>query len=433
MLTGFSGQAPPAAVVNEIFRETEGNPFFVEELYLHLEVENRLYDATGSFHPNLEVGDLEVPESVRLVVGRRLKRLGASTRAILACAAAIGHSFELKVLEAAAEADSMLESLDEAQKTGMIFASSESPALRFEFSHELIRQTVLSDLSAARRQQLHLEVAGTVERVYSDTLEEHAAELAHCYRLGGDINKAVFCLWRSGVQAAERYANLEAIAAFSRALELLKKLPDDEHRARDELKIQTELTQSWWVVGSQSAPEARAATERSLELSERIGDSFPLYVALNSMVSTYMDRDAPKARGLAERQLALATQAGDRRQIGFAHAAALGHVLCFRASSCPHASTSKKGLRPSGSSGIRVRERTGLPGRRVPACRFSRGIYGSLAIPARPSTTSLVHLMRPKATRIRTGDRQDGTTLCACTYACAISKPSTWRERWLLI
>ncbi len=330
MLTGFSGQAPPAAVVNEIFRETEGNPFFVEELYLHLEEENRLYDAIGSFHPNLEVGDLEIPESVRLVLGRRLRRLSASTRAMLACAAAIGHSFELKVLEAAARADNMLESLDEAQKTGMIFASAESPELRFEFSHELIRQTVLSDLSAARRQQLHLDVAGTVERVYSDSTEEHAVELAHYYRLGGNINKAVSYLWRSGVQAAERYANLEAITAFSRALELLKKLPDDEHRARDELKIQTELTQSWWVVGSQSAPEARAATERSFELSERLGDSFPLYVALNTMVSTYMDRDAPKARGLAERQLALATQGGDRKQIGFAHAAAMGHVLVLQ-------------------------------------------------------------------------------------------------------
>ena len=51
MLNGLSGKSPPAAVVGEIFAETEGNPFFVEELFRHLEEENRLYDSSGSFAP----------------------------------------------------------------------------------------------------------------------------------------------------------------------------------------------------------------------------------------------------------------------------------------------------------------------------------------------------------------------------------------------
>ncbi|HEY2485968.1 MAG TPA: AAA family ATPase, partial [Candidatus Binataceae bacterium] len=72
MLTILSGKTPPTRVVREIYDETEGNPFFVEELFLHLKEENRLYDSTGAFRPKLKIGELDAPRSVRLVIGQRL-------------------------------------------------------------------------------------------------------------------------------------------------------------------------------------------------------------------------------------------------------------------------------------------------------------------------------------------------------------------------
>ncbi len=133
-------------------------------------------------------------------------------------------------------------------------------------------------------------------------------------------------LIRSGEQAAERYAHLEAIAFLKRALELLPRLPDDEHRVREELKIQSQLVQSWWFLRGQSSPEARAAVERTLELSERLGDSPALFVALSLMTSTLVDRDVPKARAFAERELAVTKRMGNPTPLGFAHAG-MGAVL----------------------------------------------------------------------------------------------------------
>ncbi len=74
MLNGLSGKSPPDAVVGEVFAETEGNPFFVEELFRYLEEENRLYDSAGQFRSDLKIGELDAPPSVRLVVARRLAR-----------------------------------------------------------------------------------------------------------------------------------------------------------------------------------------------------------------------------------------------------------------------------------------------------------------------------------------------------------------------
>ena len=42
------------------------------------------------------------------------------------------------------------------------------------FSHELIRQTLLSGVSAIERERLHQLAAGAISRLYSDDLEAHA-------------------------------------------------------------------------------------------------------------------------------------------------------------------------------------------------------------------------------------------------------------------
>jgi hypothetical protein len=75
MLAELAGQPPPPPLVDAIFTETEGNPFFVEEVYQHLHEQGRLFDADGTWLEHLSIEDLDVPEGVRLVVGRRLDQL----------------------------------------------------------------------------------------------------------------------------------------------------------------------------------------------------------------------------------------------------------------------------------------------------------------------------------------------------------------------
>ena len=47
MLTEMSGAPAPSSVVRVVFQETEGNPFFIEEVYQHLAEEGRLFDEAG--------------------------------------------------------------------------------------------------------------------------------------------------------------------------------------------------------------------------------------------------------------------------------------------------------------------------------------------------------------------------------------------------
>src|SRR5258708_37577098 len=80
MLRALSGQEVPERLVQLIYSETEGVPFFGEEVYRHLAEEHRLTDAAGKGVPQGEGGEVEGPAAGRLVIRRRLGRLGGNTQ-----------------------------------------------------------------------------------------------------------------------------------------------------------------------------------------------------------------------------------------------------------------------------------------------------------------------------------------------------------------
>ncbi len=323
LLTSLSGKAPPASVVKEIFAETGGNPFFIEELFRHLEEEERLYDSAGEFDAGLKIAELDAPPSVRLVVARRVDRLSEPTRMMLARAAVIGRFFGAEILAAASEddGDSMLASLEEAERAGLIVSVSESPRVRFAFSHELIRQAVLAALSAVRRQRLHLEIADTIERIYqrnleparSGSLQDHVAELAHHYARGGSPDKAVQYYRRALQKFAELGSCAEAISQFESALEILPELADDRRRAELELDLRIAVSFPLGDSTGIASPQCERSAERAMALSLMPGVSWErTFWALYSVFWVrHLRPETRKACELAEELLAQAEQHGE--------------------------------------------------------------------------------------------------------------------------
>jgi len=289
MLEGLSGKSPPASVASEIHAETDGNPFFVEELFHHLEEENRLYDSSGQFHSELKIGELEAPPSVRLVVARRLARLSNLTQKMLATAAVIGRFFSFEILQASSEgdADSILERVEEAEKAGLVFPVAENPKVRFAFSHELIRQAVIAGLSAARRQRLHLEVADAIERTFSDALQDYWGELAFHYNRSGNARKAVVYLGYAAAQAAQLAAHTQAAAYIDTALERLRDWPAGVDRAKQEIALHLTSGRSLQATIGQGAPEAERAYTRAYDLCREVEDAPQLFRVMSGLWGVY--------------------------------------------------------------------------------------------------------------------------------------------------
>ncbi len=322
MLNSLSGKSPPTAVVGEIFAETDGNPFFVEELFRHLEEENRLYDSAGQFRCELKIGELDAPPSVRLIVARRLERLSDLTQKMLATAATIGRLFGFEILQQSigGDADSVLECIEEAEKAGLVFSVAESPKARFAFSHELIRQAVIGGLTAARRQRLHLEVADAIERIYSVASESkyargfgvHVAELANHYARAGKPAKAV----KYSLRAVQRFAYLgsqaEALAQFASGLELLAELPDDDRRAELEVDLRNAASGPLGDSKGLASLEVEQSSSRAVALSQRPGINWEkTWFALYGVLFLHLTRpDVVKAHEIAAQLVTLSEEHG---------------------------------------------------------------------------------------------------------------------------
>jgi predicted ATPase len=223
MLTGLSGRKVPESLVGAIFEESQGNPFFVEEMYRHLVEEGKVFDTAGEFRTDVTIDESDVPENVRLIIGRRLERLNENEKRVLAAAAVIGRSFSFQLLTSISrvDVDELFTVIEKAQQMGIIIPSSEGPERPFTFGHELVRQTLLAGISAPRRQQLHAAVADAIGRLYPDAIKERAGYIAdHLIKAGpfGDERKLVDCLTLVGHNALAAAAFEAARANFRSAL-----------------------------------------------------------------------------------------------------------------------------------------------------------------------------------------------------------------------
>ena len=288
LLEALGGPDPPAALARVVYHETEGNPFFVEEVFQHLKEDGRLFDDAGDWRSDLNTTEVQVPEGVRLVIGRRLERVSEDTRKALTVAAIIGRNFDLAVLEPAAgiDPDTLLDALEEAEAAQLITSATSGRDASYTFSHELIRQTLHGNLSLPRRQRLHLRIANAVESTRGDDTESVAALLAHhLFQAGSiaDAAKTLGYLSTAGRQALAAAAFEEAVAHFTSALTL--------ERLDEQVRADLLYARGGALRSLAQADDAIADWEEALSGYETLGDSAGMARTVWDLGWTYLWQD----------------------------------------------------------------------------------------------------------------------------------------------
>jgi tetratricopeptide (TPR) repeat protein/predicted Ser/Thr protein kinase len=226
LATLFGEDTISVEFTDAIYRETEGNPFFVEEVVKSLVEQGGIYRVDSRWERKA-IDELAIPQSVKEAIGRRLDRLSHSCLDALHTAAALGKLFSFSELAAVAtlNEDQLLDALEEAGAAQLIRAERGET---FIFTHDKIREVLYEELISIRRRRLHQRIGEGLEKLYqagkSGLLDEHAQDLAHHFSHSGDLPKTLDYSLRAAYRARAIGAWDEALGYYQRALECAESL-----------------------------------------------------------------------------------------------------------------------------------------------------------------------------------------------------------------
>jgi class 3 adenylate cyclase/tetratricopeptide (TPR) repeat protein len=236
LLEAAAGQAldeTGMGLAHAVYRETDGNPFFVSEVLRHLTETGALYqDSTGRWVSDLSLNEVILPDSVREVIGARVGRLGLDAAKVLSTAAVIGRDFDLDLLARAAETseDDLLDTLEAAAAVALVREPSDASG-HYSFTHALIQHTLADDLGPNRRARAHRKVAEALEDLCGDRPGARVGELARHWLSTTqpiDITKAISYARQAGDAALAALAPADALSYYAQALDLYPQVTDPD-------------------------------------------------------------------------------------------------------------------------------------------------------------------------------------------------------------
>lgn len=228
LATDLLGHSPSNRLLRVLSARCDGNPFFAEQIlyYLRAQDENTYEaDYTASL----------LPLDVRAILTARLDKLDTPVKEVVQRAAILGREFDLPILtHMVADHTSLANVVYEAEQAAVWTPIDPH---RYLFKHALLRDAAYDMQLQARRRHLHHAALEAMEKVYTDDLPTHYAELAYHAGQAQNAERELHYVILAGKLAAQTFAAEEAVSYFSRALELT---PLQEARSRFDLLLRRE-------------------------------------------------------------------------------------------------------------------------------------------------------------------------------------------------
>ncbi|HKF96676.1 MAG TPA: AAA family ATPase, partial [Steroidobacteraceae bacterium] len=307
-------------LTQRIIEQTEGNPFFIEEIVQSLFEEGTLV-RNGAVRLTRPLDALTLPLTVQGMLAARIDRLPPEQKELLQTLAVLGREFTLSLARAVSgrDKDDLNRLLGELQLAEFIYEQPVPGTVTYTFKHALTQEVAYHSVLSERRKRLHERAGDALEALSLGRVEDNLMEVAHHYGRSGNVGKAVECLGRAGRRAEQQAAYGDAVGHLTRALDLLPQLPESADRARQELELGQSLAQMLWVTKG-TTPEMVAAGARAAVVAEQSGTLSDLIDSVSSRWQIAANTgDFRAASALADQALDLARRDGSPARLAMAH------------------------------------------------------------------------------------------------------------------
>ncbi len=309
----------------KLFHHTAGHPLFTIELLRNMQERGDLVrDDQGRWMESSALDWESLPMRVEGVIEERINRLGQNLRSILTIGSVEGEDFTAEVVARVQSADvrwlipKLSEELERQHRLvksqGIRRITPDGQRLSmYRFQHNLFQTYLYNKLNEAEHAYMHEDVGNALETLYDDQVDEIAVQLARHFDLAGIGEKARTYLEKAGKQAADRYANDEAIGYFTRALDLTS-----ENKPNERYKL---LLRREEIYGLQGKREHQAHDLTALqELAQILADDLKrIEVALRNAIYANATNNYTAAVDSAQEAIHLAEAIPDIRGQAVGH------------------------------------------------------------------------------------------------------------------
>lgn len=337
-MLGENGRS--AQLIDFVQRESEGNTFFIVEVMRTLAEEAGRLDQVATMPLPLTV----FAGGMQQMVQRRLQRIPAPHQPLLHTAAVAGRQIDALLLAHLFPQTDLEAWLTRCANAAVL--ERLDGELHWQFSHDKLRDGLLTQLNPAEQRQMHLAIATGLEHIYAAALAPHYAALAHHFGQAGQRAPQKRYLRLAAQQAEATYAHEAALASYQQLLPLLM-LPNEQAEVQLQLGRICKLMGAWevaasWLEGGLGVVEETAVSLQaqllhalgSLERSrnrypqaldwlaqaqqhyDQLADPVGLCTTLVEISNVYYQQGQyPGAQAQLAQALAVAQRANDRRSL----------------------------------------------------------------------------------------------------------------------
>lgn len=272
----------------QLYKETEGNPFFIIELVRMLAGEKTIEQKDDTWILVRDLKEANIPSKVHDVIVRRLNRVGEGGREILDCAAVIGEEFSSDILASATRLTTieLLKQLRTLEQKHKLIRSLET---KYKFDHAKIKEVLYSEIPTELRMEYHLIIANCIEEQSRDDLDSVVGDLAFHFYRSQNKEKALPYLIKAAEKATGQHAPREAFEYYRCALEVVDPLEDSRSTKKKKLDIIMALGDNCYLRGEWD--DALGYFKRATELSEEVGDEKRLAESLRNIGLIHKNRN----------------------------------------------------------------------------------------------------------------------------------------------
>jgi class 3 adenylate cyclase/tetratricopeptide (TPR) repeat protein len=329
MLRDLLGTDPSLSNLADLIRErTGGTPFFIEEMVQALAEDGSLAGTRGSYQLTHPMANLALPATVQAVLAARIDRLADREKEMVQTAAVIGREVPDAILRqvAAVTGDELAAALRTLIAADFLYETALYPEPEYTFKHPLTQEVAYHSQLSNRRARLHASVAGALQALHPDKLDERAAVIAHHLEQAGEALDA--SRWHArAAQWAGTHDRNAALRHRQCVRKLLAPMTDSQEAIALALASDRQILNLSWILGV-SEEEAAIVFSEGKTLASQLGDVRALAFLNSFYAGIRLAHGAEDHLDYAREAARLADSSGDvaLRRVARMH---LTHSLIF--------------------------------------------------------------------------------------------------------